>query len=336
MKHSRKTDSLLSIGAIPHISRFAARDPSKPAAHTLSDAQLSALADGARTPVCEIGTWVPGPAESPAPVRRDNLRRVRTADFLTYPYPLRIEAAPGFHVAGFDETGAPLNRPDPSEADTRPPSALAVPADTPFVLVIAADEEPKGCLLPDDVSRYAAAIRIPTRTAAEVASVAESLSFVSSSVLTAVAAVAEAEEMLADRMTGVLDGALSPVCVPGRWIPSDGALCEEEDARSARTASCIVFRYDAEVVLAEGFRVTAYLPDGTFFGGWSDTFRIPAETKVFFNIERIGSSEPLDPARAAEAVRILTRPAMEIARIDARVRALEEVIRAISRARDAG
>lgn len=329
MKHSRTPDSLPFPGEIPHISGMPARDPSRPPGHTLSDAQFAALADGARIPPCEVGTWIPGPAEFPAPVRREHSRRVRTADFLTYPYPLRIEASPGFRVTGFDETGAPL-----AVSEDRP--ALAVPADTPFVLVIAADEEPKGRLTPDDAARYAAAVRIPTRTAAEVASVAESLSFVSTSMLTAVAAVAEAEEILADRMTAVLDGVLSPVCVSGRWVPENGRLCEEEDARSVRTASCLAFRYDAAVDVAEGFRVTAYLPDGSFFGGWSGPFRIPAETKVSFNIERIGSSDALSPSDAADAVRILTRPAMEIAQIDARVRALEELIRVLADAREAG
>ena len=344
MKHSHTREPLPFLGEIPPTSTC--RDPSRPitdagdrASHTLArartltltltDAQLTALADGMRIPLCEVGTWIPGPPDCPAPVRREHSRRVRTADFLAFPYPLRIEAAPGFRVSGFDGTGAPLDTLDTLDGTEGRP-ALTVPADTPFVLVIAAEEEPTGRLTPADAARYAAAVRIPTRTAADIASVAESLAFVSTSMLSAVSAVAEAEQMLADRVTSLLDGVFSPVCVPGRWVPQDGALLGEDDRRCARTSSCLAFGYDAEVLCADGFRVTAYAPDGEFCGGWSGPFRIPAETKVCFNIERIGADpdEELSPADAARAVRILTRPMMEISRIDARVRDLEERIRA--------
>ena len=345
MKHSHNRESLPFLGEIPPISAArrdpSRRDPSRPTAgyptggdpdaevrvfHTLTDAQLTALADGARIPLCEVGTWIPGPPDCPAPVRREHSRRVRTADFLRFPYPLRIEAAPGFRVSGFDEAGKPLAE----ETEGRPAPILTVPADTPFVLVIAAEEEPGARLTPTDAARYAAAVRIPTRTAADIASVAESLAFVSTSMLSAVAAVAEAEQMLADRVTSLLDGVFSPVCVPGRWIPQGGALIGEDDRRCARTSSCLTFGYDADVLCADGFRVTAYAPDGEFYGGWSGPFRIPAETKICLNIERIGAypDDGLAPADAALAVKILTRPVMELSRIDARVRALEEWIRA--------
>ncbi len=328
------------------------RDPSRPVTgismpgismpgSPLSAAELSALADGRHAPLCEVGTWIPSSSPSPSPdedgasvpVRREHSRRVRTADFLTYPYPLRVECAPGYSITGFTSSGAPLR-----ESETRP--GLLVPANTPFVLVIAADEEPKGRLTPEDAARYAAAIRIPTRTAADVASVAESLGIVSESVLTAVSAVAEAEEMLADRMTGLIEGSFSPILVPGRWNEAESAPKAEDDPRACRTLDCLSFRYDAAVECGEGFRVTAHREDGSFFGGWGfgGAFRIPAETRLCLTVERIGSDLPLDPADAARAVKILTMPAMEIARIDARVRALEALVRRLNAAntRNAG
>ena len=329
MKKSNPFDSLPF--ADRPLGQFS-RDPSRPVTGSpLSAAELSALADGRHAPLCEVGTWIPSPSPSPSPdedgapvpVRREHSRRVRTADFLTYPYPLRVECAPGYSITGFTSSGAPLR-----ESETRP--GLLVPA----------DEEPKGRLTPEDAARYAAAIRIPTRTAADVASVAESLGIVSESVLTAVSAVAEAEEMLADRMTGLIEGSFSPILVPGRWKEAESAPEAEEDPRACRTLDCLSFRYDAAVECAEGFRVTAHREDGSFFGGWGfgGAFRIPAETRLCLSVERIGSDLPLDPADAARAVKILTFPAMEIARIDARVRALEALVRRLNAAntRNAG
>ena len=234
MKKSNPFDSLPF--ADRPLGQFS-RDPSRPVTGSpLSAAELSALADGRHAPLCEVGTWIPSPSPSPSPdedgaplpIRREHSRRVRTADFLTYPYPLRVECAPGYSISGFTSSGAPLR-----ESETRP--GLLVPANTPFVLVIAADEEPKGRLTPEDAARYAAAIRIPTRTAADVASVAESLGIVSESVLTAVSAVAEAEEMLADRMTGLIEGSFSPILVPGRWNEAEDAPKAEDDPRACRT-----------------------------------------------------------------------------------------------------
>ena len=319
----RATDGRAGDGGEDAPAGAGVADPEKYAAAGSALARLVraafTLPEGYFHPLCVPGTWVyeeeggegrSVPAEDPY--------TARFVDIMFFSCDTVFEVEDGFAVHGYYEDGERI----PLSA-----GRVLIEADRPCALAISARDEETAPPAEDDLAAYETAVRIPTKTAAEVAAVARSLGTVSRSVLTAVSAVSEAQDLLAEQVTGLMNGTFSPFCEEGEWDAPEGAPdgipVKRENGDRIRSVGFLRFDYDAEVTAAEGVRILCLAEDGTAIVG--DPLVVPAGTGFCLTVVPDPERYPAPLTEScAGAVKILSKAAAELAVVRERLDMLDE------------